>query len=218
MIQKSFFVGIVLAIALVIFGWILTPNTSLLSIAGALIILILYGVCAFFAIPRLNRQNPAILHSASLFGLLAGVVFIGEILWEYVALPTDNTRLGLIEFGGVFVLYFLSTLFIAYRTQQLPQGILTAISTAMIASLIWLITVLLIFYLFRGSPQQTQVFRAEGNFEDFAQSGMSDFNQFIMEDFLGAAFFHLLLGPIVAAILGAVGGLLGKGLSKLRGR
>ena len=52
--------------------------------------------------------------------------------------------------------------------------------------------------------------RAEGDYEDFARSGMSDFNAFIMEDFLGAIFFHLLLGLLVAAVLGALGGVLGK--------
>ena len=95
---------------------------------------------------------------------------------------------------------------------------MTATGTAMIASLIWLIAVLTVFYIFRGSPQQTQVFRAEGNYEDFAQSGMSDFNTFIMEDFLGAAFFHLLLGPLVAAILGIIGGLFGKVFAMLQNR
>ena len=218
MIQKSFFVGILLAIALVVLGWIRIPGTSLLSIAGAMIILMIYALLAYFGGPRLAGRNPQILSVAGIFGLIAGIIFISEILWEYIALPSDNTRLGLIEFGSVFALYFLSALVVAHRTRQLRQGILTAISTAMIASLIWLIAVLAVFYLFQGSPQQTQVFRAEGNFEDFARSGMTDFNQFMMEDFLGAGFFHLLLGPIVAAILGAVGGLLGKGLAVLSKR
>ena len=39
---------------------------------------------------------------------------------------------------------------------------------------------------------------------------MSDFNAFIVEDFMGATFFHLLLGLLVAAVLGVLGGLLGK--------
>jgi hypothetical protein len=47
---------------------------------------------------------------------------------------------------------------------------------------------------------------------------MTDFNTFIMEDLLGAGFFHLLLGPILAAILGILGGLLGQGLTKISRR
>jgi hypothetical protein len=148
--------------------------------------------------------------------LAAGVIFMTEILWEYITLPADNSKLGLLEFGSVFALYFLSGLVVAYRTQHLRQGILTATSSTVIGSLIWLSAVLVIFYLLRGSPQQAQVFRAEGNFDDFARSGMTDFNTFIMEDFMGAGFFHLLLGPIVATVLGIVGGLIGKGLARFR--
>jgi len=216
MIRSSFLAGVGIGIVLVLLGWILVPTTDILSIAGPLVILIVYGVLGYIGAPKLDRLNPQILRTASLFGVLAGVIFVSEVLWEYIALPADNTRAGLIEFGSVFGLYFLSGLVVAYRTRQLRQGILTAISGAMLGSLIWLIAVLAVFYIFRGSPQQTQVFRAEGNYDDFARGGMSDFNSFIMEDFMGAAFFHLLLGPIVAMILGTIGGLLGKGLAKLR--
>ena len=38
---------------------------------------------------------------------------------------------------------------------------------------------------------------------------------FIMEDFLGAGFFHLLLGPLIAGILASAGGIVGKGLARL---
>src|ERR1051325_5843449 len=110
MIQKSIFIGIGLAAALVLLGWILTPTTSILSVAGALIILIIYTLLAYFGVPRLAVRNPQILHTVSIFGLIAGLIFITEILVEYITLPVDNTRLGLIEFGCVFTLYFLSAL------------------------------------------------------------------------------------------------------------
>jgi hypothetical protein len=86
----------------------------------------------------------------------------------------------------------------------------------MLSSVIWLIFVLLTFYLFRGTMRQELVFKAEGNFEDFARSGMKDFNTFVMEDFLGAGFFHLLLSPLFAAIFGGIGSMLGKGIVLLR--
>jgi hypothetical protein len=38
---------------------------------------------------------------------------------------------------------------------------------------------------------------------------MTDFNAFIVQDFWGAGFFHLLLSPIIASILGSIGGLFG---------
>ena len=73
-------------------------------------------------------------------------------------------------------------------------------------------------YLLSFSRYITQevVFAAEGTFADFAASGMSDFSTFVMEDLLGAGFFHLLLAPFLAAILGTIGSVLGKGMIRLR--
>jgi hypothetical protein len=204
-----------IALAMVVLGWILIPTTSLLSIGAAVGIVGVYGLVGGVSARRLYRRNPLILQTASVFGLIAGLIFVSEILWEYLTLPADNTRLGLIEFGSVFLLFFISSLLVGHRTRKPGQAVLSAIGSAMIGSLIWLVAVLAVFYIFRGSPQQAQVFRAEGNYEDFARSGMNDFNAFIMEDFMGAGFFHLLLVPIAAAILGTLGGLVGKGLAKL---
>jgi hypothetical protein len=157
-----------------------------------------------------------VLRLVGIFGLLAGALFAGEILLEYIFLPADNTGWGSIEFGGVFAIYFLTSVLAAYRCKGLRHGLLAAIGNAMLSSAIWLIFALLTFYIFRGSPRQARVFTAEGNYADFAQSGMKDFNTFVMEDFFGAGFFHLLLAPLAAALLGTLGGLLGKGLARIR--
>ncbi len=211
-IQKIFLFGLLLSMMLVVVGWIFTP-TRLLSIAGIYFILVVYGLVGITIFPRLA---PEILRLVAVFGLLAGIVFAGEILLEYALLPADNTSWGLVEFGAVFAIYFLSGLWAAYRSGSIKQGMLAAILSAMLSSVIWLIFVLLTFYLFRGTMRQELVFKAEGNFEDFARSGMKDFNTFVMEDFLGAGFFHLLLSPLFAAIFGGIGSMLGKGIVLLR--
>jgi hypothetical protein len=161
---------------------------------------------------RLHRRDPDILRRATIFGLLGGAVFAGEIILEYILLPSDNSRYGMVEFGTVLLLYFASAL----RLRSIKSAVLTAMTSAFIASLVWVITLLVVFYAFRGSARQVQVLRAEGDYEDFARSGMSDFNTFIMEDFMGAIFFHLLLGLLVAAVLGALGGLLGKAIARFQ--
>jgi hypothetical protein len=73
------------------------------------------------------------------------------------------------------------------------------------------------FYLFSGTARQAAVFRAEGNYADFQASGMRNLNAFVLEDFLGATFFHLVLGPLLAGALGWVGSLAGKAVRKVRG-
>ena len=203
---------------MVVLGWILVPATNPLSVGAALTILVIYGLLGCLFPVRLYRLNPHILQLAIGFGLGAGVIFVSEMLWEYLALPAENSTLGLFEFGSVFALYLLAGLLIGQRTRQVRQAVLTAVSSAMIGSLIWLIAVLAIFYAFRGSPQQAHVFQIEGNYQDFARSGMDDFDAFVMEDFMGAGFFHLLLGPVVAIILGVLGGLLGKIAARIHQR
>ncbi len=214
-VQKGFLWAVLLGIALVLLGWLLVPTTNLLSVGGALLVLFIYGLVGYLGFSRLG---PEILGLITLFGLLAAAVFAGEILLEYAVLPGDNTAWGIIEFGLVFVLYFLSSLVMAYRSRSMRDGILAALVSAMLSSVVWLIVLLLTFYIFRGTARQEQVFMAEGDYEDFARSGLKDFSAFVMEDFFGAAFFHLLLAPLIAGILGVLGGLLGKGLAQLKGR
>lgn len=215
-LQKSLLVGVLVALALVMAGRWFVPATSFISTAAASAILLTYGGLAAVCPGRLYRRQPDILRLAIIFGLLAGAVFAGEIILEYILLPASNSLSGMVEFGTVLALYFASAIVTAFRSRSIKNGVLTSVASAFIASLLWVITVLAVFYAFRGSPRQALVLRAEGDYEDFARSGMNDFNAFIMEDFMGATFFHLLLGPLVAAVLGVLGGLLGKAIASLR--
>jgi hypothetical protein len=215
-LQKSLLLCVLVAITLVIAGRFLVPAISILSTIAPLIILLAYGGMAALCPSRLYHRHPDILRRAITFGLLAGAVFTGEIVLEYILLPADNSRYGKIEFGLVFILYFASAFTSSLRSRNLKKAVLTSVASAFIASLIWVITLLAVFYAFRGSPRQALVLRAEGDYDDFARSGMSNFDTFIMEDFMGAAFFHLLLGLFVAAVLGILGGLLGKAIARMR--
>jgi hypothetical protein len=215
-LQKSLLFAVLVALALVVAGRLFVPATSLISTTAASAILLAYGGIAALCPIRLHRRHPEILRWAVIFGLLAGAVFAGEIILEYILLPTDNRQYGMVEFGTVFALYFASAFVSALRSLSIKNAALTSVTSAFIASLIWVITVLAVFYAFRGSPRQALVLRAEGDYDDFARSGMSDFNAFIMEDFMGATFFHLLLGPLVAAVLGVLGGLLGKAIASFQ--
>ena len=215
-LRKALLLGVAIAVVLVMNGRLLAPAMSWFSTISALAVLLAYGGLAVFYPVRLHRQHPDILVNAVLFGLLAGMVFAAEIILEYVLLPADNSRYGRIEFGAVFLLYIVAAFIVAFRSRSIGNGVLTSVACSFIASLVWVIAVLAVFYAFRGSPRQVLVLRAEGDYDDFTRSGMSDFNAFVMEDFMGATFFHLSLGLLVAAALGALGGLLGKICARLR--
>lgn len=215
-LQRGLWAGVTIAVLLVFAGRFLVPTTSWLSTLAALTILLGYGGLATFYPSRLHRRHPDILSCAIFFGLLAAGVFTAEIILEYVLLPKDNSRYGLLEFGAVFALYTAAAFVVAFRSRRIRNGVLTSMASAFIASLVWAIAVLSVFYAFRGSQRQVLVLRAEGNYQDFARSGLSDFDTFIMQDFMGAIFFHLSLGLLVAAILGSVGGVLGIAIARLR--
>lgn len=144
-LQKMLLAGVGATIALVILGRLLVPGISFRSMIGALFILVAYGGMAAVCPSRLHRQSPDILCGAVTFGLLAGAVFAGEIILEYIFLPTDNTRYGIAEFGLVFALYTISSLRAGLRSRSVRNAILTAVACAFIASLIWAIATLSVF-------------------------------------------------------------------------
>ena len=116
------------------------------------------------------------------------------------------------------LIYFSAGGWLALLRQRVRDSVTGAALAAVVSSLVWCIFILATFYLFFASSRQEQVLRAEGDYDDFSRSGMSSFQTFIMEDFLGATFFHLLLGPLVAAVLGGLGGLTGSWLVRIRRR
>jgi hypothetical protein len=67
-----------------------------------------------------------------------------------------------------------------------------------------------LFFLFFGSPRAALVHQAEGDYLDFADSGLSDFNTFIIQDSLGAVFFHSLLLSLSALVFGVIGSLIAR--------
>jgi hypothetical protein len=208
--QKIFLVCVGVGVALVGWGWISTPDVSLLSVSGAALILCIYALISFRGAPLLERIQPPVARLVFALGLACGFVFVAEILLEYFLLFRDNTLLGTVEFGLVFLGYFLAGLLAFLRTWRWRAALTVAVATSMLASLLWALAILLTFYLFRGTPAQKLVFMAEGNFDDFVRSGMHNFDTFVMEDFFGAIFFHLLLGPLAASILGALALIPGK--------
>ncbi len=215
---SGWWAGTALGLAFVTYGWLSTPDVNPLSVAGPYIILAVYAGLGSALAPYLYRVNPRLLSLLGLFGLAAGGIFLFEVALEYIVLPSDNTTWGLVEYGGVFLLIFTGSLIAATRACQFRQGVLIGLGSALVASLMFISIILAFFYAFRGTPQQALVFQAEGNYADYARSGAQDFNIYIMEDFFGAVFFHSLLLPLVGALLGALGGLVGQGLARLSAR
>ncbi len=186
---------------------------ALLGLAAVLLVLAGYAGLGGWGIPRIERLDARLLRVGLAFGLAAAIVYTAEVVLEYIVLPSDNTNWGLVEFGLVFLCYLLAGLWAGRQTGRARYGMVAAASAALVSTLVWYIVVLASTYVMHGTPQQEAVFRAEGNYDDFARSGATNFQAWMLEDFFGAGFYHLLLGPIVAALLGGLGGLAGKRLA-----
>lgn len=198
---------------------ILTPSALTASPEGSrgliavAVILAVYAGAGWGWVPRLPLE---VQQAGQWGGLLAAGVFAVEIILEYVLLPADNTPYGLAEFGLVFLIFLGVGAVLGYRAGGVRPAVAGAVGAALLSSLAWLAVVLAVTLALRGTAAQAQVFAAEGNLEDFRRSGMTDYAAFIVQDLLGAGFFHLLLGPLSAALLGALGGLLGRMARRLR--
>jgi hypothetical protein len=218
--QKAFVLAAAANMLLVCVGGLVFPTTlttsgSWLGLVADTTILTVYAAIGWLGMPRTNRLDSRILAAAIPAGGIAGIVFCIEIIAEYVLLPGDNTVFGLVEFGAVFFVFFVAAVWVACRTRRIGFGILASMWSSAIASLVWLGAILTISYLFHGTVRQTYVFQAEGNYDDFARSGQTDFDAFIMQDFMGAGFYHLLLSPIVAGLVGTVGATISRAIARL---
>ena len=211
-------VGAALGLSLVAYGVFLTPTTRLLSIAAAATVLIAYAAVAWFVVPVVSGRYPAAMHAAEWAGLVAGTIFAAEICSEYVFLPRNNAPWGEVEFGLVFLVYASAGLWVAFMGFRIREAMIAGSFSAVVSSLVWCVFVLATFYLFYGTDRQRQVFQAEGDFDDFHRSGMSNFPAFITEDFFGATFYHLLLGPALGSVLGFIGGVIGQLPARIKSR
>jgi hypothetical protein len=215
-LRRAWICAVGLAVLLVGLGLLVFPSalvdwrSTLPGLAAVLIVLGGYALLGAWGAPRLERAGRRLLRLALGFGLAAAAIYASEILLEYVLLPRDNTRYGEVEFGLVFLCYLTAGFMAVLETRRARDGLMAAVGAALIATLMWYIVVLTIAYAMKGTPQQAAVLSAEGNLEDFAHSGSANFEAWLMQDFLGAGFYHLLLSLIVAAILGSVGGLIGR--------
>jgi hypothetical protein len=211
-VRRAMLLGVATVAVLLAHGLVRFPTTLRASpegvrgLVGDLAILALYGCVAWFGPAATERSSPLTLRLGALGGVAAGAILGGEMLLEYVVLPENNAGMGLAAYGLVLVLYLALSLWAALCTRSFQHGVLAAAWSAAIGTQIWFISVLALFYLFHGTPQQALVFQAEGDLADLLHSGMGDLDAFMMQDFMGAEFFHSLLMPLVAAGLGMLGG------------
>ncbi|MFD3401534.1 hypothetical protein ACFWUU_12680 [Kribbella sp. NPDC058693] len=139
-------------------------------------------------------------------GLVAGGMYGAEVVAEYLS-PTvtdASVVIGWIIVIGLVAAAVLASTVASLRERSLRAGITAAVYAMVFEYLTWYPVVLLSYYAFRTSPATDRVWRAEGTYDDFARSGMTDLHAFVIQDFWGAGTFHLLAGLTIAAVFGTI--------------
>ncbi|MBI1260056.1 MAG: hypothetical protein GC204_21520 [Chloroflexi bacterium] len=205
--------AVVSGIALILTGLVIYPTT--VSAAGILAPLAPIAILVIYVAMGISQASVSSTESLRIgvrIGLMIGFWFIASSMFEYVvALDISaNQMTGLITYGIVLLLFVLAGALGTRPKGQLRDGIAAALWSAVIGGLFWFLITFALLYLFRNSSGETNVQTLEMA-DDFRRSGMTDYDAFVMSDYFGAGFFHMLLLPFIAAVLGTFGG----GLVKL---
>jgi hypothetical protein len=142
------------------------------------------------------------------FGVLFAVAYLGILACEFagIQLSFDTGS------GTIYALFVSAALFAAalasLRTQRLRDGVVASCWALVIGTAIWSLGVLVLNYALWGSPHWYAFWQGDGAIDDFRQSGSTDLAVFLLQDLQGALFFH----PMLSAVIGAIGGLVGGGL------
>lgn len=148
--------------------------------------------------------SPAAVRIGVAVGVTAGLLYGVEGLAEYLsASVTDaSVAIGWVIVAGLVASNVIAAAIATARLRSLRGGFAAAAYNAITEYLVWYPSVLICYYVFRDSPVTGRVWRAEGTYDDFARSGMTNLRAFVLQDFWGAGFFHLIAGLVLAGIFG----------------
>jgi hypothetical protein len=183
-----------LSVALIGYALMRTP-AALPAVAGsaALTLAVLAGCAVFPWFGPLSTRDSGrrVAQVGGVVGLVLGSALVAvDLTTPSVGIPVEFVILG--------------TMALAYAVASAITGIRAAVWTAVVGYLVWYPTIWLYYLVGYGSATYDRALRAEGEYEDFHRSGLTDFTTFLLRDFLGAGFLHLLLGVLLA--LGAGSG------------
>jgi len=179
---------------------LLTLPGSTTLIGGTVLLLLCYGVA--MVRPSNDRNWPLRLHFATLLGAVAGFIQVIHLLVERFS-SFSGPRSGIITLAFMLATFLLWG-FVGYRAREhgLSLGVscLAAVWSAMVTMTIAVLAgTLLELYI---APIPLEEMRA---WAEFQRSGWNDLAAFSIANILDEASTHLIVGPVVACLFGALG-------------
>jgi hypothetical protein len=143
-----------------------------------------------------------------------------ENVAEYLTPISERASivLGYAIVAGMVCTFAVAAAIGAYRAGTVRGGVTAAVWAALCEYLIWYATLLLTYHAFVGTGRWERAMRAEGTYDDFGRGGLTDLHAFVVQDYLGAGFFHLVVGVVIAAVIGLFSALLAAGVGRWQRR
>ena len=185
---------------------------GIVALVGAALMQVALAVVALRG-PFALRRWPAGATASFTLGVAFAALYLALILAEFLGLR-DHLDVLYLFIAAAAIAGFWAGL----RSGQWRQGVMAGFWSLLLGTALWTAGDLLINYAFWGSPQQYGFMLFDGAVEDYRRAGGGDWNAFLIQDILGAAFFHPWLSVIVGAIAGVGGGVLARGMIMLRAR
>jgi hypothetical protein len=184
----------------------LTAGSGALAVAGVALAQIGCVVAARWGPVSARRSPPAAVAVGVVVGAITGGLYAAEVLAEYLspAVTRANIAIGYVIIAAIVASGCVAGALGALRGGTWRGGLVSAAWNAIAEYLVWYPAVLACYYLFSGDTALERVLRAEGTYDDFHRSGMSDLDAFLLQDFFGAGLFHLLAGVVLAMLVGSV--------------
>ena len=214
-VRRGMALGAILTLTLIGYGVIRFPRMwehssgFIESLCAGIGMATIYGLIGWFVVKLPGFRDHRTLVWGGRCGLATGLVFTLSMSAEYL-IPHDalaSATFGYTTFGLFFLLMAIAGMCATLDTRRLVLAPVAAAWAALIASQIWFILLLTLYYAFLDTPQEAQFLEADQVMADFQRHGARDLRTFIFEDYMGAGFFHSLLAPLIALPLGLLGGL-----------
>ena len=196
-------------LSLVIVGVVRTPaaltGSGGWALAGVVVVQAACALASRRGPVSVGRAPAAVITVGVIVGSVTGALYAAEAVAEYVspALTRASTPVGYLIVAAIVASACVAGAVGARRGGSWRAGLVSAVWNAIAEYLVWYPPILIAYYAFSGTAAQDRVFRAEGFYDDFHRSGMTDLHAFVMQDFLGAGLFHLLAGMVIAVVFGS---------------
>jgi hypothetical protein len=171
-------------------------------------LLIVYAWLVSWATRGVTADGETALLIGSTCGIVSGVISISHIVQEnYLEMSPASTRLVTWTFIiGMFLPWAVAGFRTARKTGGLRFGLCAAVWSAVVCMVLTLS-----FGFAQLLTSLAWLEHRDATSPDFLRSGWSDLRAFAIADIFDAGFWHLLLGPTVAAVLGAAASVLAYG-------